>query len=93
MLSVKILVLIMFGLFLLSAVSIVVVLYKWLSTEKGLPASTRVVVTVVPLLIFFPFAHQTGNQKEVKQRALFSVACFVGGLFMFFYLQWLKNNA
>ena len=92
-LSVKILVMLMFGLFLASAISILVVLFKWLATEKDLPISTRVLVTFIPFLIFCSFAHQTGNQREVKQRALFSVLSFVGGLLVFIYIQWAKSHA
>jgi len=92
-LSVKILVMLMFGLFLASAISMLIVLFKWLATEKDLPKSTRVLVTFIPVLIFCSFAHQTGNQQEVKQRALFSVLSFAGGLLIYFYLQWAKGHA
>jgi hypothetical protein len=93
LLSVEILVLVMFALFLLSAISLAAVLYKWLLSEKGLPMSTRVAVTFVPLLIFFSFAHRAGNKKEVINRVLFSLSCLVGGLLLFTYLQWLKSYA
>ena len=82
----KVLVFIMFGLFLIAGVSIAVILIAFLFSEKNVATSKRVLVTIFPVLVLFPSFHVEEKRKEVKQRIILSSVCISLGCFIYVYL-------